>query len=241
MTDILAIGAHPDDLELSCGAILAKMVRRGHSVVLADLTRGELGTRGTPEIRLKEAAAAAEILGVKDRRNLGLPDGGLDITSDTIRLVISLIRDVKPRTLIIPHSFDRHPDHMHAHQLCREAWFSSGLVKVPTTLHGAPQAAHRPDVWFEFMQWHEFEPSIIVDVADTWDIKMKAVRAFESQLYSQKPSGPETRLSSPQFLDHVEARGRAYGEKIGVRYGEPLHSPVPLGIQDLFDLVHTRG
>lgn len=241
MTDILAIGAHPDDLELSCGAILAKMVRRGHSVVLADLTRGELGTRGTPEIREKEAATAAQILGVKDRRNLGLPDGGLEKTSDNVRSVIALIRDVKPRTLIIPHSFDRHPDHMHAHQVCREAWFYSGLAKIPTTLQGSSQPPFRPDVWFEFMQWHEFEPSIIVDVADTWDIKMKAVRAYASQLHGQKNGGPETKLSSPQFLDLVEARGRAYGEKIGVRYGEPLRSPVPLGVQDLFDLVHTKG
>ncbi|GJQ20627.1 MAG: bacillithiol biosynthesis deacetylase BshB1 [Bacteroidia bacterium] len=241
MTDILAIGAHPDDLELSCGATLSKLIQRGHSVVLADLTRGELGTRGTAEIRLREATKAAEILGAKDRRNLLLPDGNLEKTPSNLKTVIALIRDVKPRMMIIPHSFDRHPDHSHAHTLCREAWFYSGLAKIPTEYNGRQQEPHRPDIWFEFMQWHEFAPSIIVDVSETWEIKMRAVRAYESQLHSPKANEPETKLSSPQFLDLVEARGRAYGEKIGVRYGEPFRTPAPLGVHDLFHLVYTKA
>ncbi|MBI4418230.1 MAG: bacillithiol biosynthesis deacetylase BshB1 [Ignavibacteriales bacterium] len=241
MIDILAIGAHPDDLELSCGATLAKLARRGHSVVLADLTQGERGTRGTAEIRTREAHKAASILGIKERRNLGLPDGNLERNTKNVRQIIAHIRDLRPRMLIFPHSFDRHPDHMHTHELCREAWFYSGLAKIPTEINGASQQPHRPDIWFEFMQWHEFEPSIIVDVTESWDVKMNAVRAYESQLHSQRTSEPETKLSSPQFLDLIEARGRAYGERIGVRYGEPFHCPVPLGIHDLFDLVHTKG
>lgn len=241
MTDVLAIGAHPDDLELSCGATITKLIRQGRSVVFADLTQGELSTRGTKDTRAKEARNAAAIIGVNDRRNLGISDGNIEINQTNLQKVIILLRDVKPAILIIPHSFDRHPDHMHAHQLCREAWFYAGLAKVPTERSGKNQSPHRPDNWFEFMQWHEFAPSFIIDVSDTWDTKMKAVLAYESQFHNPVSKEPETKLSQPQFLELVEARGRGYGGKIGKKYGEPFLCPAPLGLSTMFDLILTKG
>lgn len=239
--DVLAIGAHPDDIELSSGATMAKLVHQGHRVALADLTQGELGTRGTREIRAKEAEDAGKILGAAVRRNLHIADGGIEMTTANLHKVISLIRELKPSILIIPHSFDRHPDHMHAHQLCREAWFYAGLAKIKTTHDGKEQQPHRPDNWFEFMQWYEFQPAFIVDVSDTWETKMQAVRAHASQFFDPKSKDPETKLSRPDFLELVEIRGRAYGRKIGVTYGEPFFSPAPIGIADLKSLILTKG
>ena len=241
MIDVLAIGAHPDDLELSCGATITKLIRQGRSVVFADLTQGELSTRGTKDVRAKEAMKAASILGVTDRRNLAIPDGNIERNQANLHKVIRLLRDVKPKILIIPHSFDRHPDHMHAHQLCRESWFYSGLAKIPTEQSGKSQSPHRPDNWFEFMQWFEFVPSFIIDVTDTWDTKMKAVLAYESQFHNPKSNEPETKLSQPQFLELVETRGRSYGEKIGKKYGEPFFCPSPLGLDTVFDLTLAKG
>lgn len=239
--DILAVGAHPDDIEICCGATVARMVQLGHSVAIADLTQGELSTRGTKEIRAREAEKAAGILGVKTRRNLKISDGNIEVNEANLHKVIALIREFKPSMIIIPHSFDRHPDHMHAHRLCREAWFYSGLAKLSTKHEGKEQEPHRPDVWFEFMQWHEFTPSFIVDVSDAWEIKMKAVGAYSSQFFDPKSKEPETRLSKPDFLELVELRGRAYGRKIGCTYGEPFLCHVPTGIKDFFDLRLTKG
>ena len=241
MIDVLAIGTHPDDLELSCGATLAKLVHQGHSVACADLTQGELGTRGTKEIRAREAQKAADILGIKERRNLQIPDGNVEKNQTNVKKVIALIRELMPRVLLIPHSFDRHPDHIQTHHVCREAWFYSGLAKIPTQHEGEDQPPHRPDIWFEFMQWHEFTPSFIVDVTETWETKMSAVRAYESQFHNPKSREPETKLSNPGFLELVETRGRSYGEKIGTRYGEPFLCPAALGVKDLFDFVLLKG
>jgi bacillithiol biosynthesis deacetylase BshB1 len=238
--DILAVGAHPDDIELCCGATVAGMVQLGHSVAIADLTQGELSTRGTKETRAREAEEAAGILGVKTRQNLKISDGNIEVNETNLHKVIALIREYKPSMMIIPYSFDRHPDHMHAHQLCREAWFYSGLAKLSTKYEGKEQEPHRPDVWFEFMQWHEFTPSFIVDVTDSWGTKMKAVRAYSSQFFDPNSKEPETRLSKPDFLEFVELRDRAYGRKIGCTFGEPFLSHVPMGIKDLVDLRLTK-
>ncbi|HLA69147.1 MAG TPA: bacillithiol biosynthesis deacetylase BshB1 [Bacteroidota bacterium] len=239
--DILAVGAHPDDIELSCGATIARMVQLGHSAAIADLTQGELGTRGTKEIRSREAEEAAGILGVKTRRNLKIADGNIEVSQTNLHKVIALIRELRPSMMIIPHSFDRHPDHTHAHRLCREAWFYSGLSKISTKHEETDQEPHRPDVWFEFMQWHEFTPSFIIDVTDSWETKMKAVRAHSSQFFDPHSKEPETRLSKPDFLELVDVRGRAYGRRIGKKFGEPFLSPVPIGVADMFSLTFTRG
>jgi N-acetylglucosamine malate deacetylase 1 len=239
--DVLAIGAHPDDLELACGGILAKLVKQGYKVALADATRGELGTRGTKEIRSREAEKAAAILGALTRRNLEIPDGNVEISRENVRKVITLIRELRPSVLVIPHGVERHPDHAHTHQLCKEAWFYAGLRKLPTTLRGKKQEPHRPHHYFEFMQWHEFPPTVIVDISETFAIKMNAVRAHASQFFDPSSKEPETRLSTPSFLDTIETRCKYYGQKLGVAYGEPLLTPFSIGIADIFDLIVHKG
>ncbi len=238
--DVLAIGAHPDDIELSCGGTVAKFVADGHSVGLADLTEGELGTRGTAKIRSAEADKAASILGARVRRNLQLPDGSIEVSQANILQVITLIRELRPRVLLIPHSVDRHPDHVHTHQLCREAWFYSGLTKIRTSLNGTEQEAHRPDNFFEFMQWFEFDHTFVVDISRTFEKKMESIRAHASQFHNPQSSEPQTRLSQPDFLQRIEDRARYYGQSIGVKYGEPFFSLAPIGVRSIFDLVLSK-
>ena len=240
-TDVLAIGAHPDDIELACGGTVAKLVQLGHTVALADLTQGELGTRGTKQIRAREAADAARILGVTTRRNLQIPDGGIDIKKENVLKVITLIRELQPSILLIPHGVERHPDHVHTHQLCREAWFYSGLEKLPTKLRGVRQHPHRPHHFFEFMQWHEFQPAFIVDISDTFEMKMESIHAHASQFFNPASKDLETKLSSPEFLQTIETRCKYYGQKIGVKYGEPFLTSFSIGVKDVFDLQVVRG
>ena len=239
--DILAIGAHPDDIELSSGGTIAKMVRSGHAVALLDLTQGELGTRGTKEIRAREAEEAAAILGIAERRTLDIPDGNIEASQENIRKVISVIRELRPSMLIIPHSEERHPDHVRAHRLCKESWFYAGLKNIATASKAGAQQAHRPDVYFEFMQWYEFVPSFIVDVSETQELKMKAIRAFGSQFHDPASTEPQTKLSHPGFLELLEVRSRYYGERIGTRHGEPFFSIAPVGIRSLVDIVTAKG
>jgi N-acetylglucosamine malate deacetylase 1 len=240
-TDVLAIGAHPDDIELACGGTIAKLVKQGYKVALADVTQGEMGTRGTKEIRAKEAQEAARILGVSTRRNLRIPDGNVEINGANIKKLVTLIRELTPTILLIPHSVERHPDHVHTHQLCREAWYYAGLQKLKTSLAGSSQSPHRPHHYFEFMQWHEFDSAFIVDISDSYDTKMQAVRAHTSQFFNPKSKEPETKLSTPEFLETIETRAKYYGQRIGVRYGEPFLTNYSLGVKDVFDLIiHKR-
>jgi bacillithiol biosynthesis deacetylase BshB1 len=239
--DVLAFGSHPDDLELSCGGTIAKLVKQGYRVALADITQGELGTRGTKETRAKEAGEAAKALGVTLRRNLMIPDGHVEVNVENRRKVIELIRELRPKILLIPHTVERHPDHVHTHQLCREAWFYSGLEKIKTKHKGLEQEPHRPHHFFEFMQWQEFSPSFIVDITDTFDIKMKAIRCYASQFHNPKSTERETKLSSPEFLDRIETQSRYYGIRIGVKYGEPFFTHYSIGVNDVFDLVVNKG
>ncbi len=239
--DVLAIGAHPDDIELSCGGTIAKLVKDGHKVALTDVTQGELGTRGNKDIRAKEASEAAKILGVVTRRNLKIPDGGIELNRANLKKVITLIRDLRPKILIIPHSVERHPDHVHTHRLCKEAWYYSGLGKIETSLNGATQKPHRPDNFFEFMQWYEFTPSFIVDISGTFDVKMKAIKAHSSQFYDPKSKDPETILSRPEFLERIRTECEYFGKKIGTKYGEAFYSWTPLGVKTIFDFVLTKG
>lgn len=239
--DVLAIGAHPDDIELACGGTIAKMVKLGHTVALADVTQGEMGTRGTKEIRSKEAEGATIILGAVTRRNLNIPDGNIQVTQENLKTLISLLRELRPKLLLIPHSVERHPDHVHTHQLCKEAWFYSGLQKIETAKDGSPQRPFRPTSYFEFMQWFEFKPSFVVDISDTYETKMEAIKAHESQFHNPTSKDPETILSRPEFLELIETRARYYGETIGVRYGEPFFSWKPLGISDLFHFLYHKG
>jgi bacillithiol biosynthesis deacetylase BshB1 len=208
---------------------------------MADLTRGELGTRGNAALRAKEAKAAATILGVATRRNLEIPDGGIELNRKHLYAVISLIRELQPKILLIPHSIERHPDHVHTHLLCKEAWFYAGLRKITTTLKGKTQAPFRPMNYFEYQQWYHFEPTFIVDISETFEIKMNAVRAHASQLHNPKSREPETRLSRPDFLDRIESDAKFYGHRIGVKYGEPFFSYAPIGVKNPLGLLMNTG
>ena len=240
-TDILAIGAHPDDIELACGGTIAKLVQQGYKVALCDLTQGELGTRGTKEIRREEAQQAAKVLGAVTRRNLKIPDGNVEVNKQNLLKIIALIRELRPALLIIPYGIERHPDHVHTSELCREAWYYSGLEKMKTKLNGKTQERHRPHHYFEFMQWMEFEPSFIVDISSSFDLKMKSVRAHSSQFFNPESKESETKLSRPDFLEVIETRCRYFGSKIGVKYGEPFISKWSLGIENPFNFIVNRG
>ena len=239
--DLLVIGSHPDDVELTCAGTVAKLVRQGRQVVIADLTEGEMGTRGTREIRSKEAKEAAEVLGVSERRNLGIPDADIQCNRENISALAALIRELRPKLLLIPYSHDRHPDHVHTHQLCKEAWFYSGLKKFQLVGQPAGSQEFRPDGCFEYMQWFEFQPSFIVDVSDTFEVKLKAIAAYKSQFHNPSSTEPETKLSRPHFLMMTETRSRHYGQKIGVEHGEPFYFEGSLGIGSFFDLKIDRG
>ena len=204
------------------------------SVSVLDLTEGELGTRGNRKIRIEEAKESAKILGLQSRINLKLPDGNIEVSKKNTLKVVSVIRELRPEILLIPHFYERHPDHEHAHQLAKEAWFYAGLEKIKTTLNGKIQKPHRPKKYFHFMQKYEFTPSFIVDVSDVYETKLKSIKAFASQFFNPQSIEPETILSSKEFLNFIESRDKHFGAMIGVKYGEALFSYEPVKINDLF-------
>lgn len=238
--DVLAVGAHPDDIELCCSGTLAKMVRLGYRAGIIDLTEGELGTRGNRSIRMREANAAAKHLKCV-RENLKLPDGNIEVNQKTIRKMIQIYRKYRPKYILIPHWLERHPDHVHAHHLCREAWFYSGLRKIATSLNGKRQEPWRPNNYFHYMQWYEFEPTFIVDISDVHERRMASIKAHASQFYDPTSKDPKTILSEQSFLKFVEARARNYGTKIGAEFGEPFFSIEPIGVKNLSDLQLFKG
>jgi N-acetylglucosamine malate deacetylase 1 len=236
---VLAVAAHPDDAELSCGGTICKLVDDGYRVGIVDLTRGELGTRGTPELREKEARAASEILGIHARVNLGLPDGDIENTAGNRLALIRVIRRFRPHMLLVNAPEDRHPDHPAAANLAIEAQFYAGLARIGSFDDaGAPQAPWRPQHVLHYMQSIEFTPTFVVDVSRVWPRRMKALRAFGSQFHQggeEDPSVPSTFISAPEFIGWIEARARVLGYRIGADYGEGLlyrHGPV--GVDDLY-------
>jgi len=236
----MAIGAHPDDVELCCAGTIATLVGKGLRGVIVDATEGELGTRGSRAIRLREASNAAKILGC-ERENLSLPDGGIEVNSENVTKMITIIRKYRPKLLLIPHWLERHPDHVHVHELCRQAWFYSGLRKISTKYRGKAQEAWRPNNFIHYMQWYEFNPSFIVDVTAAYDVRLKAIRAHKSQFYDPRSKEPGTILSEKSFLNFVETRAKYFGAKIGVSYGEPFYSIEAIGIDNPLKLKMFHG
>jgi bacillithiol biosynthesis deacetylase BshB1 len=235
--DILVLPVHPDDAELGCAGTILKEIALGKKVGIVDLTRGELGTRGSAEIREQEAAEAGRILGITVRDNLLLPDGFFQNTKEYQLKVIEVIRRFQPEIVITNAYHDRHPDHGRANRLVEESAFLSGLRKIETTCNGEVQQAWRPIQVLHFIQDNYIKPDILVDVTDHWDKKVASIHAFGSQFFNPGwENEPQTYISSPEFIAVIEARAREFGKSIGVKFAEGFTSRKILGINSLFDL-----
>ncbi|MEM9673751.1 MAG: bacillithiol biosynthesis deacetylase BshB1 [Bacteroidota bacterium] len=234
--DILVISAHPDDAELSCGATIAKHVAEGKTVGIVDLTQGELGTRGTVDIRAKESEEGRKILGAAFRENLKLADGFFVNDTEHQLAVIKAIRNYQPEIVLTNAISDRHPDHGRGAQLVRDACFYSGLRKISTSMDNEDQEAWRPKKVYHFIQTNPIQPDFIVDVSEHWETKMEAVKAFSSQFNANQGSDPQTILTTPLFLSFLEARGRELGHAIGAAYGEGFTVNQAIGVDGLWDL-----
>lgn len=220
--DVLVFGAHPDDAELTMGGTIAKFTFNNIKVGIIDLTRGELGTRGTPETRQQEAFQAAISLKLAIRENLHIPDGSIYHTKENLMKIIMMIRKYKPKIIFAPYFNDRHPDHINTSKLVKEAMFAAGLEKVKTSDKERGQDTYRPAKLFYYMQTYPFEPSFIVDITGYQDAKMKAVKSYSSQFYDPKSKEPETFISKPEFINYIESRSAFYGFQIGKTHGEPF-------------------
>lgn len=236
--DILVLPVHPDDAELGCSGTIVKHIAAGKVVGLADLTLGELGTRGSAEIREREAARSAEILGLAVRENIGLPDGFFQNTKEYQLRVIEIIRKYRPDIIITNAYHDRHPDHGRASELVEASSFLSGLRKIETWYGGELQKEWRPRLVLHFIQDNYIQPDILIDVTAHWDKKIESIRAFESQFYNPDwQDEPQTYISSPEFIQVIDARARELGKSIGVKYAEGFTSKKILGVDNLFDLL----
>ena len=234
--DILAFGAHPDDVELGCSGTIAKEVSLGKKVGIIDLTRGELGTRGSVEIRNSESAKASEILGVVVRENLDMRDGFF-VNDETHQLkVIEMIRKYQPEIVLCNAITDRHIDHGKGSKLVSDACFLSGLRQIKTELNGEAQEAWRPKVVYHYIQWQNVEPDFVVDISKFMDKKMESVLAYGSQFYDPKSNEPVTPITSKNFLDSVKYRAEDLGRLVGVEYAEGFTTERYLAVNSLGDL-----
>ncbi|MEX2233071.1 MAG: bacillithiol biosynthesis deacetylase BshB1 [Cyclobacteriaceae bacterium] len=235
--DILVFASHPDDAELGCGGTIAKHTALGDKVGIVDLTRGELGTRGNPETRDKEAAESAKILGVYVRENLRLRDGFFQNDPESQLTVLRTIRKYQPRIILANAVYDRHIDHGKGASLAHDASFLSGLVKIETfDDDGGKQMPWRPDAVYHYVQSQYISPDFVVDISRQWDAKMKAIKTFSSQFFNPSSSEPETYISKHGFLKMLEARAIEYGHAIGATYGEGFTVRRFPGVDNLFDL-----
>ncbi|GAB4377956.1 MAG: bacillithiol biosynthesis deacetylase BshB1 [Salibacteraceae bacterium] len=228
--DILAIGAHPDDVELGCSGTLIKAVAQGQRVGICDLTRGELGTRGNADLRLQEAEAAGNVIGADFRINLGMPDGFFQNNPDSQLQIIRVIRACRPKVVLCNAPEDRHPDHGRGAALAATACFLSGLRKIETEWGGSAQPAYRPEVVLHYVQDHFLQPHVVIDITPFWDQKMKAILSFESQFYNPNSNEPDSPISSKEFLETVRGRALQMGRYIRATYGEGFVSSRPLGV-----------
>ena len=234
--DIMAIAAHPDDVELSSSGTLLKAVAEGKKAGIIDLTRGELGTRGTPEIRDQEAADAAKIMGLSARENLGFRDGFFENDEAHQLELIKMIRKYQPDIVLANAYDDRHPDHGRGSKLASDACFKAGLKMIETELDGEKQQKWRPRAVYHYIQSIPREPDFVVDVSDVWEQRMETIRAFKSQFFDPLSKEDSTYISSPMFLRMIEARSIEYGHLIGAKYGEGFQVERIPGVDSIFDL-----
>jgi bacillithiol biosynthesis deacetylase BshB1 len=229
MIDILAFAAHPDDVELACAGTLLVQQSLGHSTGIIDLTRGELGTRGTATTRDHEARDSAQILNLKARENLDLGDGFFEIDKESLLKVIQAIRTYKPKLVLANAVFDRHPDHGRGAQLLERACFLAGLPKVETNDNSE---AHRPTNVLHYIQDRWVEPDIVVDVSAQWKTKIEAIKAFKTQFFDPNNTEPDTPISGKEFFDFLEGRAREFGRYIGAEFGEGFTKSKALPFQN---------
>jgi N-acetylglucosamine malate deacetylase 1 len=236
--DVLAIGSHPDDVELGCSGTLINEVKKGKKVGIVDLTQGELGTRGTVQTRYDEAANAAKIMGIAVRENLKMRDGFFKNDEEHQMQLVRILRKYKPEIVIGNILEDRHPDHGRGGWLTYDACFFSGLRQVKTIDdEGGEQEKWRPKLLLHYIQDRFYEPDIITDVTDEWERRMEAIRAYKTQFYDPNSDEPQSYLSSPEFIEALTARARLLGKRIGVKYGEGFLSKKSIGIKNLDSLI----
>ncbi|MBA4849671.1 bacillithiol biosynthesis deacetylase BshB1 [Emticicia sp. BO119] len=236
--DILVMAAHPDDAEMSCGGTMAIAVEKGRKVGIVDFTKGELGTRGTPEIRAAEATAACKILNISVRENMGFRDGFFKNDEEHQMKLIRVIRRYQPDIVLANAIEDRHPDHGKGAALALDACFLSGLRMIKTYEDdGILQTTWRPKFLYHYIQDRYIKPDLVVDISKYWDLKEASIRAYKSQFHDPNSTEPESYLTSPEFLDFLKARAQEMGHSIGARFGEGFTKTKMLGVKDLFDLI----
>ncbi len=235
--DILAVGVHPDDIELSCSGYLLKEIANGRSVALLDLTHGELGTRGTGPGRVKEALAAAKLMGAVSREFLNIGDGFFEPTEKIFKQIITVIRKWRPKIVLANAVEDRHPDHSRAAALVNRACFLSGLRKIVTSDKQKKQEAYRPLAVYHYIQDKTLRPDIVVDISPYMDFKMELIKCFKSQFYDPQSSEPMSPISSKEFLDYQYAQAEIYGRYINVKYAEGFTFSRTPGVNTLLDLL----
>ena len=219
-TDILAIGAHPDDVEIGCAGTIAKLISQGKTVAVVDLTQGELGTRGTNVTRAEESANSSKILGISARENLKMKDGFLQNSEEYQLEIVKMIRKYQPEIVFANAIDDRHPDHAKAAKLISDACFLSGLVKIETTLDGETQKAWRPKQVFHYIQWKNITPDFVIDISDFMDKKIEACLAYKTQFYDPNSKEPMTPIATKDFLESITYRAQDLGRLSGVAFAE---------------------
>lgn len=236
--DFLAFGAHPDDVKLGCGGTVAKLISEGKKVAVVDLTRGELGTRGTDETRKREAARSSEILGIANRENLGMTDGFLENTRANQLEIVKMVRKYRPDIVLANAIDDRHPDHAKAAKIVSDACFLAGLIKIETSLEdGILQEAWRPKHIFHYIQWKHIEPDFVVDISGFLDQKIAACLAFETQFYNPESEEPLTPIATKDFLDSITYRAQDLGRLSGVEYAEGFISEKLMAIKNFDGII----
>ncbi len=234
--DILAIGAHPDDVELSCSGTLLKHIAMGKKVGVLDLTHGELGTRGSGELRLKEAAASAKIMGLHYRENIGIPDGFFENSKENRIKIARVIRQYQPDIVLANALEDRHPDHGRGAKLISDACFIAGLIKVPIEGQDGLLDRWRPKAVYHYIQDNHLHPDFVIDISEFIEKKMECIQAFASQFYDPTSNEPGSPISDKNFLESVKAKNSVFGRSIQVAYAEGFNVQRPIGVDNLFDL-----
>ncbi|SDL53654.1 bacillithiol biosynthesis deacetylase BshB1 [Pedobacter sp. ok626] len=234
--DILVLAVHPDDAELGCSGTIVKHIALGKKVGIIDFTRGELGTRGSAEMRDQEAADSAVIMGLHARANLRFRDGFFENNEAHQLEVVKMIRKYQPELVLTNALHDRHPDHGKAGDLANDACFLSGLSKVSTQIDGVEQEAWRPRLVLQYIQDRYIKPDVIIDITPYFETKIAAIKAFKTQFFNPELDEPDTYISSPEFFESVIGRAREFGKTVGATYGEGFTSRKLLGVDNLFNL-----